>query len=163
MIIQFNQLPEIREQHQGQQIVFVTGVFDLTHPGHVLFLEFCRNFGDVLVVGIGNDTQVARLKPDRPIWNETWRAKMIASLKPVDYCFIGPPETATHHLKIVEMGFGALRPDVYAINDDVIDIPDRRLLAYRFVVNLVVIERAAYPPEFFGVSTSAILEKVNRR
>lgn len=159
-IFDLKELAFIRQQYRGKRIVLVTGVFDLTHPGHVLFLEAARGLGDVLAVGVGCDAQVGLLKPGRPVWPEAWRAGMIASLKSVDYCFIGPSETVEHPLKIVELALEALQPDVYAVNDDAFDMPSRRALCERFGVGLAVIERAAYPAEFAAASTSAILRKI---
>lgn len=150
----------IRAKLPHDEIVFCTGVFDLLHPGHLLFLEACKRHGDVLVVGVGNDIQVGQLKHGRPLYPEQWRATMIAALKPVDYCFIGPPETAAHPLKIVELGFEILRPDVYVVNEDALDMDYRRVLVNRFGIKFVVIPHAAYPLEFFGLSTSAILKKI---
>lgn len=159
-IFDLEELAVIREHHRGKRIVLVTGVFDLTHPGHILFLEAARALGDALIAGVGNDAQVGLLKPGRPFWPQEWRALMIASLKPVDFCFIGPPETVEHPLKIVELAFDLLRPDVYAVNDDAFDIPYRRRLAERFSVMLSVIPLAAYPPEVRGLSTSALAERI---
>ena len=153
-------LPEIRTRNREDQIVFVTGVFDVTHPGHILFFEACKRLGDILVVGLGNDAQVALLKPGRPFFPETWRLKIVASFKPVDYCFIGTPETVAHHLRIVELGFAMLRPNVYVVNDDASDIEKRRELAQRFSVEIAIIERSSYPTEFMSLSTTKILEKI---
>ena len=36
------------------KVVLVTGTFNIMHPGHVRLLEFCSNFGKV-VVGINSD------------------------------------------------------------------------------------------------------------
>ena len=36
----------------GQSVVFVSGCFDLLHPGHIRLLEQARSYGDVLVVGV---------------------------------------------------------------------------------------------------------------
>lgn len=159
-IFDLEELAVIREHYRGKRIVLVTGVFDLTHPGHALFLEAARALGDVLVAGVGNDAQVGLLKPGRPFWPQEWRALMIASLKPVDFCFIGPPETVEHPLKIVELALETFRPDIYAVNDDAFDVPHRKLLAEQFGAALMVIERSAYPPAFAQLSTSVLLERI---
>ncbi len=161
-IFDLKELAVIREQYRGKRIVLVTGVFDLTHPGHVLFFEAARALGDVLVAGVGNDAQVGLLKPGRPIWPQEWRALMVTTMRPVDFCFIGPPETVEHPLKIVELAFETFRPDIYAVNDDAFDIPYRRELAARYSAELAVIERASYPPEFAEFSTTNILQKLKK-
>lgn len=161
-IFELQELAAVREHHRNKRIVFVTGVFDLTHPGHILFLEAARAIGDLLVAGVGNDAQVGKLKPGRPIWSGTWRAMMVASLKPVDYCFIGPPETVEHPLKIVEMGLASFKPDVYVVNDDAFDIPHRRVLADHFGVEFMVIPCASYPREVVQFSTTNLLRKLRQ-
>lgn len=162
-VIEFGELPAIREQFQDKRIVFVTGVFDFPHPGHARFLRSSKTLGGILVVGVGCDAQVGLLKPGRPVWPEAWRREMIATLKPVDFCFIGPPETVAHPLQIVEMGFAALRPDAYVIRHDTFDIPYRRELAARYGVEVIVLPRRD-PPEFESdeVTTTLIIERLRR-
>lgn len=159
-IVELKELAAIREQHRRERIVLVTGVFDLTHPGHALFLEAAKALGDILIVGVGHDAQVGLLKPGRPVWTHEWRARMVTSLRAVDFCFIGPPETVEHPLKIVELAFEAFQPDIYAVNDDAFDISYRRELAERYGVELAVIARASYPRGFTGLSTTNLLRKL---
>ena len=35
--------------------VFVSGIFNVFHPGHVRLLRFAKNFGDKLIVGLLSD------------------------------------------------------------------------------------------------------------
>jgi cytidyltransferase-like protein len=68
-----------------QLIVGVTsGVFDLLHPLHVLYLEKCKRECDYLVVFIDSDELVKTQKNRIPIFNEEDRCTMISSLKSVD-------------------------------------------------------------------------------
>lgn len=46
---------------QNKRIVFTNGVFDILHLGHVTYLKQARSLGDVLVVGVNDDTSVRRL------------------------------------------------------------------------------------------------------
>ena len=46
----------------GARIVLTNGCFDVLHVGHVRYLAGARALGDVLVVGVNSDAQVARLK-----------------------------------------------------------------------------------------------------
>jgi D-beta-D-heptose 7-phosphate kinase/D-beta-D-heptose 1-phosphate adenosyltransferase len=73
----------------GKKIVFTNGCFDLLHPGHVSYLEFAKEQGDVLVVGMNSDQSVKSLKgPNRPLINQLERARMLAALQAVDYVVI---------------------------------------------------------------------------
>ncbi len=66
----------------GARIVLANGCFDVLHVGHVRYLEGARALGDLLVVGINSDAQVAVLKgAGRPIMPDTVEGLLLA-LKP---------------------------------------------------------------------------------
>ena len=78
-----------RLRSAGIRLVFTNGVFDLLHVGHVRYLAEARALGDALVVAINSDRTVRELKgPDRPIFDESERAEIIAALRSVDYVTI---------------------------------------------------------------------------
>ncbi len=70
----------------GRRVVFTNGCFDLLHLGHVDYLERARALGDALVVGLNTDASVrAQQKgPERPLQDETSRARVLAALGFVD-------------------------------------------------------------------------------
>jgi D-glycero-beta-D-manno-heptose 1-phosphate adenylyltransferase len=88
-------------------LVFTNGVFDLLHPGHVELLEAARLEGAALVVGVNSDASVRRLgkSPERPVSNETARARVLAGLTAVD-CVVQFDEDTP--LALIQ----ALEPDV---------------------------------------------------
>lgn len=70
----------------GKRIVFTNGCFDLFHIGHLRYLEKAKALGDLLVVGINNDSSVQRLKgPERPILPLAERMEILSGLECVDY------------------------------------------------------------------------------
>jgi len=70
----------------GKKIVFTMGSYDVLHMGHILFLEQSKKSGDILIVGIGTDETIKRLKgPSRPIYPEKLRAAMLAAIEFTDY------------------------------------------------------------------------------
>jgi rfaE bifunctional protein nucleotidyltransferase chain/domain len=82
----------------GQCVVFVSGCFDLLHPGHIRLLEQARSHGDILIVGVQSDASVrtahagaARAgelpskQASRPITPGAERAEILAALAAVDY------------------------------------------------------------------------------
>lgn len=71
-------------------VVFTNGCFDILHAGHVRYLEACKEFGDILVVGLNSDASVkAQGKgEDRPIIPQRQRAELLAALQAVDYVVV---------------------------------------------------------------------------
>ena len=96
----------------GARIVFANGCFDVLHVGHVRYLAGARELGDVLVVGVNSDAQVAIQKgAGRPVLPATERAEIVNALEPVTYVTIFDEPT-------VEQLLLALKPDVHAKGTD---------------------------------------------
>ncbi|HEX6042884.1 MAG TPA: adenylyltransferase/cytidyltransferase family protein [Pyrinomonadaceae bacterium] len=111
-------------RRSGARIVLANGCFDVLHVGHVRYLAGARELGDVLVVGINSDEQVARLKgPGRPVMTATERAEIVASLESVCYVTIFDEPT-------VEELLLALKPDVHAKGTDYTEdtVPERAVV-----------------------------------
>ena len=72
-----------------RSLVFTNGAFDILHAGHVTYLEFAREQGDALVVGLNSDDSVRRYKgPERPVNRQEDRARVLAALECVDYVVV---------------------------------------------------------------------------
>jgi len=94
------------------RIVLANGCFDVLHVGHVRYLAGARELGDILVVGINSDEQVAIQKgAGRPVMPATERAEIVAALESVTYVTIFDEPT-------VEQLLLALKPDVHAKGTD---------------------------------------------
>lgn len=79
----------------GRRIVFVSGNFNIVHPGHLRLLQFARDCGDFLVVGVHeNFSDGVRL-------TEAMRLEGVRAISLVDYAFImrEPPEAFIARLK----------------------------------------------------------------
>jgi len=139
------------EKAGGSRIVLANGCFDILHAGHVRYLEGARALGDLLVVGINSDEQVARLKgAGRPVLPERERAELVASLQAVDLVTIFAEPTVTELLL-------AIKPDVHAKGTDYTEetVPERDVVrSYGGRVAIV-----GDPKDH---STSEILKKVSR-
>mgnify|MGYP001579920156 CR=1 FL=1 len=159
-ITNIDSLVQIREKHKNEKIVFCSGSFDLTHLGHVLFFDYCKKYGDILVVAVGKDISINRDKVGgRPILNEKIRLRMIDSLKPVDYAFINPTYSTEKKLLTIELAFEKLKPDVYVIREDASNIPYRRKLSDEYNVNMIILKREDFG-EFKDISTTSLIEKI---
>lgn len=74
---------------KGKRFTLVGGCFDLLHVGHLHLLEYSATLEDILVISILSDDYVKKYKgSERPIIDQTQRAKMVASLRCVDYVYI---------------------------------------------------------------------------
>ena len=99
-------------RENGARIVLANGCFDVLHVGHVRYLAGARELGDVLIVGINSDQQVAAQKgPGRPVLPAAERAEIVSALESVSYVTIFDEPT-------VEQLLLALKPDVHAKGTD---------------------------------------------
>lgn len=100
------------DRASGARIVLANGCFDVLHVGHVRYLAAARELGDILIVGINSDEQVAIQKgPGRPVLPATERAEIVAALESVTYVTIFNEPT-------VEQLLLTLKPDVHAKGTD---------------------------------------------
>lgn len=67
--------------------VYVIGVFDLFHRGHVEFLKKARSLGKNLIVAVNGDEMVASYK-GKPLYSESDRLEILKSCRFVDEAFI---------------------------------------------------------------------------
>ena len=96
----------------GARIVLANGCFDVLHVGHVRYLAGARELGDILVVGVNSDEQVAIQKgPGRPVLPALERAEILAALESVTYVTIFEEPT-------VEQLLLTIKPDVHAKGTD---------------------------------------------
>jgi rfaE bifunctional protein kinase chain/domain len=92
-------IKEIKDIQQlagsGKRVIFVSGVFNIVHPGHLRLLRFAKECGDFLVVGVLKNT------PTPEILNSKLRLEGIESIGFVDFAFIlnEPPEIFVEELK----------------------------------------------------------------
>lgn len=108
-------LPGIRQQHDGETLALVHGVFDILHPGHVRHLMVAKQLADVVAVALWCDENVASRKGfGRPVNTFVERAEVVDALKPVDYVFVvqgvGPSD------ELMKPVIAALEPDHYVLN-----------------------------------------------
>jgi len=68
--------------------VITFGTFDVLHVGHIRILERAKQLGHHLTVGISSDALNYSKKSRNPVYPESDRSELIASLKFVDAVFI---------------------------------------------------------------------------
>jgi rfaE bifunctional protein nucleotidyltransferase chain/domain len=73
-------------KNSGKRVVFTNGCFDILHAGHLKLLRFCKDHGDIVVVGLNSDNSVRRLKGEtRPINTFNLRRSALESVGDVDF------------------------------------------------------------------------------
>ena len=137
------------ERKKGKKIVFTNGCFDIIHAGHVDYLERAKKLGDILVVGLNSDDSVKRIKgKKRPINPQEQRAKVLSSLKPVDYVVIFEEDTPEKLIK-------AIKPDVLVKGGD---WPIEKIVGKEFVESYG--GKVLTIPFTYNVSTTEIIKKI---
>ena len=89
----------------------VFGAFDGLHPGHLFYFKQARVFGDTLVVSVGTDRNVERIKGKKPLFNQDERLELVARCRLVDKAVLGSETDFYQHIKSVE-------PDVICLGYD---------------------------------------------
>ena len=106
-------LPKLEaHRDQGDIIVFGNGCFDLTHVGHVRYLDAARALGDVLVIAVNTEASI-RTNPKREASINPCEERMevIAAMDAVTYVV---PLEASVPTPLIEL----FRPHVQAKGTD---------------------------------------------
>jgi rfaE bifunctional protein nucleotidyltransferase chain/domain len=111
MIIQEEDLTELRIQNINDNIILSHGCFDVFHVGHLNYLKESKNIGGILVVSVTADNYINK-GPDRPLFSIKERLSIIDELKCVDYCCISNDFTCIDIIK-------KLKPNFYTKGVDV--------------------------------------------
>jgi cytidyltransferase-like protein len=116
--------------------VVVTGCYDWLHSGHVRFFEECSEYGDLYVVA-GNDANVRLLKGEgHPQFSQEERRYMVQAIRYVHQALITSGTGWMDAAPEIE----ALRPDLYAVNEDG-DKPEKRQFCQEHGLEYLVLKR----------------------
>jgi D-beta-D-heptose 7-phosphate kinase/D-beta-D-heptose 1-phosphate adenosyltransferase len=99
-IIYDYEIEKIQKLSQNKNMVFTNGCFDILHSGHIKNLQFARNQGDLLVVGLNSDASIKRLKGEtRPINDIIERSTILSLFEFIDYIIIFEEDSPLSILK----------------------------------------------------------------
>jgi rfaE bifunctional protein nucleotidyltransferase chain/domain len=145
-------LKDLEKNKKGKKVVFTNGCFDILHAGHVHYLNECKKYGDILIVGINSDSSIKRLKGEkRPILPLEMRAYVLSNLCSVDY--VVPFEEDNPYNLIKE-----IKPDILIKGGDW--LPDQ-------IVGRDIVEsyggKVLTIPFKFDISTTRIIEEIKKR
>lgn len=113
--------------------VFVNGTFDVLHLGHIALLNYAKNLGDKLFVGLDSDRRVSEKKgPSRPINNVYERQQMLLNLKAVGEVMIFDSDEE------LQMLVKQIRPGIMVVGSDWEGMP---IIGSEFAKQLVYYSR----------------------
>ncbi|HTZ21445.1 MAG TPA: adenylyltransferase/cytidyltransferase family protein [Opitutaceae bacterium] len=120
--------------------VVVTGCYDWFHTGHVRFCEEVSAYGDLYVV-VGNDRAIGQLKGQgHPLIGEEERRYVVGSVRFVTQALISSGEGWLD----ADREIRALRPDIYAVNEDG-DKGGKREYCAKLGIQYLVLKRLPAP------------------
>ena len=77
-----NELKQIKKQSRNKKVVFVSGNFNIIHPGHLRLLRFAKECGDYLVVGVLDNNSPGSFMDEQLRWES------LQAIAWIDYSFI---------------------------------------------------------------------------
>ena len=91
------------ESFQNKNVVFTNGCFDIVHSGHLKLLNYCRNQGEIFIVGLNSDESVKKLKGDsRPVNSVLERSEFLLDLNIVDYVVVFNDDNLYNIIKMIK-------------------------------------------------------------
>lgn len=159
-VLDINSLSQVRKMNPGKKVVFCTGCYDILQSGHAVFFNQCKEFGDILVVGVGRDHVISQLKgPGRPVNPENNRLYLIAALQDVDYAVLNDTKILSGKIDFRNI-LEVLKPDIFVLNDDDSGVNAKKAICDKLGVQIVFVKREV-PEELEPTSTTRIIDKIN--
>lgn len=146
----------VKRQQLNKTLTLVTGVFDLLHEEHFIFLQKAKNLGDLLLVGLESDIRVRQMKGEgRPINKQEIRLENLQKSGIADFIFILPEEFSKpdDHRQLINK----IRPDFMAVSSNTLFQAEKAKILAEFSAKLVVVHD--FNPEF---SSSKIIKKITK-
>jgi cytidyltransferase-like protein len=106
--------PPVTPSVPGTKKIVVTGCYDWFHSGHVRFCEEVSAHGDLYVI-VGHDANIRLLKGEgHPLIPEDERRYVVGSIRFVKQALV----STGHGWLDADPEIKALKPDIYAVNED---------------------------------------------
>jgi rfaE bifunctional protein nucleotidyltransferase chain/domain len=112
---------------EGKTTVIATGCFDLLTKSHVRFLRNAKAQGDLLIVGVEDDTRVRAFKgPNRPLNTVSQRVEVLSALRCVDFVFVIAGSPKYDIKEFYTRLHRAVQADILAVTEGDPYLEDRR-------------------------------------
>lgn len=126
--------------------VMVFGTFDIVHPGHISFFKQAKKYGDYLIVVVGRDKTVKKIKGRTPKHSEKIRLKKIKKVELIDKVILG---YLGNPYKIIQK----YKPDIiclgYDQNSFVGELPDA---LKKYKIKSKILRLKPFKPEIYKSS-----------
>lgn len=132
--------------------VYMDGVFDMFHIGHLKSIHQCLEFGDRLIIGVVSDHDATGYKR-APICTQINREEIVRNIKGVDEVISECPLRLTHDF-ITEHAIDVVVHGFSNENDR-----NTQLEFFKIPVELGIFQEIAYHK---GISTTGIIEKISQ-
>jgi FAD synthetase len=121
----------------------IFGTFDQLHPGHLSFFRQARRHGQPLIVVVGRDATVKKIKGRLPVQSETERLAAIADCPLVDIPVLGNLRYRFAHIT-------RFKPDIICLGYDQKSSLTEELT--RRFPNITIVRLKPYHPEIYKSS-----------
>ncbi len=125
---------------ESKSIVLVTGVFDILHFEHEIFLSEAKKLGNILIIGIESDFRVKEIKGDnRPINSQEKRFTNLLDMGITANVFILPDNFSKFedHLELVK----TVGPDFLAVSSHTAHLDKKREIMEMVKGKLVIVHK----------------------
>lgn len=119
--------------------VLVSGCYDLIHGGHVAFFKTAASYGSLLV-SLGRDENLFKLKGKRPVFSEQERLYIVRSIRFVDDAFLASGDGILDF----EPDLRKIKPDIFLVNSDGHTF-EKEKLCKELGIEYIVLERIPEP------------------
>ncbi len=146
----------VKRLQLNKTLTLVTGVFDLLHEEHFIFLKKAKKLGDFLLVGLESDVRVRQMKGEgRPINKQEVRLENLQKAGIADFIFILPEKFSKpdDHRQLINK----IRPNFMAVSSNTLFQAEKAKILAEFSAKLVVVHD--FNPEF---SSSKIIKKITK-
>ncbi len=147
-----------RRQQDKQTLTLVTGVFDVLHQEHRLFLEKAKETADLLLVGLESDARVRRMKGEgRPTHDVVTRITNLRAWDLADEIFVLPEQfnKPEHHRQLIRQ----IRPDFLAVSSHTAHQREKAQILAEFGAKLLVVHE--FNPAFSSTKIISSQKKGN--
>lgn len=146
------QCDKLSKTIRPKRTIYMDGVFDLFHIGHLEAIRHCAKLGDKVIIGITGDNDAAGYKRP-PIINQIERTQIVSSLQEVD-CIVCPCPLVVTEKFMDELGID-LVVHGFANEEDA----KRQADFFHIPMKLGKFQRIPY---YTGQSTTDILMKIRK-